>query len=248
MNKSKITCIWGSPSSGKTVCALSLAAVLAQEKKNVIVFSTDKLIPALKLYCPEEEIDSSRSIGSLLMSGRYDDAIFAQKLVPHPESEYIAFLGMAPTDTYITYSAFERSHIVSVINKAAQLADHVIIDGTSNPADDPLTLCAMELSDVVIRVITADIRGLLYLDSARAVYSESKYRFDSHISVLGNVHNVSPVSEVMSVSGKYDHVLPYSPEIENRYIAGELLCDMKRSAGRRFEKQIRDMAKGIEEA
>ena len=135
MNKSKITCIWGSPSSGKTVCALSLASVLAQEKKNVIVFSTDKLVPALKLYCPEEEIDSSRSIGSLLMSGRYDDAIFAQKLVPHPESEYIAFLGMAPTDTYITYSAFERSHIVSVINKAAQLADHVIIDGTANPAD-----------------------------------------------------------------------------------------------------------------
>ena len=132
MNKSKITCIWGSPSSGKTICALSLAAVLAQEKKNVIVFSTDKLVPALKLYCPEADIDSSRSIGSLLMSGRYDDAMFSQKLVTHPESEFIAFLGMAPSDTYITYANFERSNVVSVINKAAQLADHVIIeaDGT----------------------------------------------------------------------------------------------------------------------
>ena len=52
----------------------------------------------------------------------------------------------------------------------------------------------------------------------------------------------------MSVSGKYDYVLPYSSEIENRYIAGELLCDMKRSVSRRFERQIRAMAKGIEEA
>lgn len=248
MNKSKITCIWGSPSSGKTICALSLAAVLAQEKKNVIVFSTDKLVPALKLYCPEADIDSSRSIGSLLMSGRYDDAMFSQKLVTHPESEFIAFLGMAPSDTYITYANFERSNVVSVINKAAQLADHVIIDGSSNPVDDALTLCAMELSDIIVRVITADVRGLIYLDSARAIYSEAKYKFDSQITVLGNVHNVSPVSEVMSVSGKYDYVLPYSSEIENRYIAGELLCDMKRSVSMRFERQIRDMAKGIEEA
>ena len=241
----KIICIWGSPGSGKTVCALSLAAVLAEKKKNVIVFNGDKLTPALKLYCPSLEIDSKRSIGPLLMSGRYDDVLFAEKMLVHPECEYISFIGMAPSDTIITYNEFERSFVISMLNKMAQLADYVIIDGTVNPIDDAMTLASLELADHIIRIITADTRGLLYLDSARSIYSEPKYKFDRHITVLGNVHEVSPVSEIMSVSGKYDYVLPYSSEIENRYIGGELLRDMKRSVSRKFESKIRQMVKGL---
>ncbi len=239
----RIIIIWGSPGSGKSTTALALAAVLAEKKRNVAVFNGDKLAPALKVFCPSKEINSNSSIGPLLMAGRYNDAMFASRLVLHPKCEYISFLGMAPSDTYITYNEFERSNTVAMLNKIALLNDYVIIDGTSNPLDDMMTLVGLELADVIIRQITADNKGIVYQDSARMVYREEKYRFDSHITILGNVSEINPVSEVMSVSGKYDHVLYHADEVADRFISGELFRDMKSMAGRRFEKQIRALAK-----
>lgn len=241
----KIITIWGSSGSGKSVLAISLAAVIAEKQKNVIVFNDDKLVPALKMYCPNEVIDGRMSVGPLLLSGRYSDVDFAERLVNHPQSEYISFAGMAPTDTYISYSSFERANTIQMANKMAQLADYVIIDGASNPIEDMMTLIGLEISDMIIRCITADVKGVLYLDAARTIYRETKYRFDQHITVLGNVRAVSPVSEVISVSGQYDYTLGYAPEIENRFIAGELMRDFKTSRARAFEKQIRKMTGGI---
>lgn len=242
----KIICIWGSPGSGKSTTAVALAAVLAEKKRNVAVFNGDKLVPALKMFCPSIEIDSSSSIGPLLMSGRYDDAIFSGRIVIHPHSEYISFIGMAPSDTYISYNEFERSNTVAMLNKTAALNDYVIIDGTSNPLDDMMTLAALELGDVVIRQITADNKGILYQDCARSIYREEKYRFDKHITVLGNVTEVNPVSEVMSVSGRYDYVLNHASEAADKFISGELMTGMRSMAGRAFEKQIRALAKQAE--
>lgn len=241
----KIITVWGSASSGKTVTALALAAVLAEKRKNVIVFSSDKLVPALKIYCPNTDITGNHSVGPLLMSGRYDDTMLAERIISHPESEYISFAGMAPSDTYVTYNNFERPSVVQMLNKLVQISDYVIIDGTSNPIEDMMTLTGLELSDHVIRTITPDVKGLLYLGSARHIYQEERYRFDEHITVLGNIHDVSPVSEVISVSSKYDYTLYYSPEIENRFIAGELLSGFRTSAGRSFEKNIRRLAEEI---
>lgn len=242
----RIICVWGSPGSGKTTTALALAAVLAEGKRNVAVFSGDKLVPSLKLFCPTAEIDSSQSIGPLLMSGRFDDAMFAGRLVLHSKSEYISFLGMAPSDTFITYNEFERTNTVALLNKMAQLNDYVIIDGVSNPLDDTMTLAGLELADVVIRQITADNKGILYQDCARTIYREDKYRFASHITVLGNVSEISPVSEVMAVSGRYDYILRHTDEAADRFIAGELMSKMRTMSGRAFEKQIRALAKRAE--
>ena len=78
------------------------------------------------------------------------------------------------------------------------------------------------------------------------IYREDKFHFNSHISVLGNVSEINPVSEVMSVSGKYDYVLPHADETADKFIAGELSKVMRSMAGRAFEKQIRGLAKQVE--
>lgn len=242
----KIITIWGSPGSGKSVLSLAIAAIIAERSRNVIIYNGDKLVPALKMYCPNEVIDSKMSIGPLLMSGKFTDSDFAGRLVNHPHCEYIAFVGMAPTDTYITYDTFDQNFVIAMANKMAQLADYIIIDGTSNPIDDTMTRIGLEkISDYIIRCITADVKGVLYLDAARSIYREEKYRFENHIPVLGNVRSVSPVTEVISVSGQYEYILGYAPEIENKFIAGELLKDFKTSRGRAFEKQVRKLAGGL---
>ncbi len=244
MNTKLIT-IWGSPGSGKSILALSIAAVIAEQSKNVIIFNGDKLVPALKMYCPNKEIDSKMSVGPLLMSDQYTDKEFAARVITHQYSEYIAFVGMAPSDTYVTYKRFERPSVIHIANRMAQLADYVIIDGANNPVEDTMTHTALEISDFAVRCITADTRGILYLNAVRSIFREERYHFDQHITVLGNVHSVSPISEVMSVSGQYDYTLGYAPEIENKFIAGELLKDFKTSHARDYEKQVRKMTGGF---
>lgn len=242
----KIVCIWGSPGSGKTTTALAVAAALAKKKKNVVVFSGDKLTPMLKVYLPTGNITGKESIGPLLMSNRYEDIELAGRLLPHPNSDYLCFVGMSPGDNFITYQDFSRESVVRLANKLAALSDYVLIDGTSNPIDDTMTLAMLELADVVIRISTPDTRGIMYLDANKLVYHEQRFRYDDHIKVLGNVKEVSPYVETMAIVGQFDYVFEYSYEIEDKTIAGSLMCDFHRSKGVRFEKEIGKLVERIE--
>ncbi len=242
----KIVCIWGSPGSGKTVLSLAIAAKLVSQKKNVVIYSGDKLTPHLKVYLPETDISGKESIGSLLMSNRYEDAELAKRMLCHPNSEYLCFVGMAPGDNYITYQSFSRESTVHLANKLAALADYVIIDGTSNPIDDMMTLAMMELADIVIRTVTPDSKGVVFQEANKTIYRDAKFNYDKHITVMGNVKENSPYAETLAILGQFDYVLNYSYEVENKFIGGELMKGFNRSAGIKFEKSVTKLVERIE--
>lgn len=242
----KIICIWGSPSSGKTVLSLALAAKFAEKKKNVIVYNGDRLIPALKMYVPSKQITSKESVGPLLMSEKYDDDTFLSHMVFHPETEYIGFMGMAPDENYITYHNFSKESVIKLMNKMTVKADYVIIDGVSNPLDDTMTLTALELADIKIRMITADAKGMLYNKAIESMYRDERFGYDNHIKILGNIKKIAPVSEVTSLYGPFDYNLPYTYEVENRMNEGSLMGNFGRFKGMNFEKQVRKLAERIE--
>lgn len=242
----KIVCFWGSPGSGKTITALAVAAALAHKKKNVTVFSGDKLTPALKIYLPTVDINAQKSIGPLLMSNRYEDAELAARMIPHPYSEHICFSGMAPGDNYITYQAFSRESVVRLANKFAGFSDYVLIDGLTNPLEDTMTLAMLELADVVVRSMTPDGKGVMYAEANKVIYRDPKFRYDEHITVLGNVREVSPYAETIAIMGNFDFVLEYAYEAEDKMNAGELLMDFSRSKGVKFEKTIGKLTERIE--
>ncbi|MBP3856323.1 MAG: AAA family ATPase [Ruminiclostridium sp.] len=242
----KIVCFWGSPGSGKTIMALAVASALSKKKKNVIVFSGDKLTPSLKVYLPTVDITAQKSIGPLLMSNRYDDSDLATRMIVHPDTEYICFAGMAPSDNYITYQEFSRESVVRLANKFASYSDYVLIDGVSNPLEDTMTLAMLELSDVTVRSMTADGKGIMYSEANKTIYRDAKFRYDEQITVLGNVKEVSPYAEIIAIMGNFDYVLEYSYEAEDKMNAGKLLRDFNRSKGVKFEKTINKLTERIE--
>lgn len=242
----RIVCFWGSPGSGKTITALAVAAALAKKKKNVVVFSGDKLTPALKVYLPSVDVNGKNSVGPLLMSNRYEDGDLARCMICHPESEYICFCGMAPGDNYITYQTFSRESVVRMVNKFATLADYILIDGVTNPIDDTMTLAMLEMADVVVRCSTADPRGIIYSEANKQIYRDPKFRYDEHITILGNVRDISPYTETMAIMGQFDFILEYSYEAEDAMIGGRLIRGLKRSKGVRFERNIGKLVERIE--
>lgn len=239
----KIICIWGSPSSGKSVLSLAVAAKFASMKKNVIVYNGDKFIPSLKFYVPSKHITSKESIGPLLMAENYDNDAVMSHIVFHPQSEYIGFMGLSPDENYITYRNFSRESVIKLLNKMTVKADYVIIDSTSNPFDDTMTLTALELADIRIRIITPDNKGLIYARTSEAMYGDKKFYNDNTIKVLGNVKPVSPVN---SMEYDYDYILPYSDDVETKLIEGSLISNLSRFNGMKFEKEIRKIIERIE--
>ncbi len=243
----KIITVWGSPGSGKTVLSLALAAHVANEKKNVIVFNGDKLIPGLSVYMPMDTFTSKDSVGPLLMSNRYTDIELAQRIKPHSKSEYLAFMGITSAENYITYHEFSKESVIRMINKLSSLTDYLIIDGTSNPLENMVTLTGLEVSDYSIRLMTPDVKGIAYTKAAKNIYRDERFKYDSHITVLGNVKDISPETEIMSVMGNFDFILNYSHEIENKFISGELLSGCGRSTGLKFEKQVEAIYNRLEQ-
>lgn len=237
----KIITVWGSPASGKTILSLALGTHIADKKKNAIIINGDKLIPGLPVYIPNGKFTSADSIGPLLMSNRYNDVDLAQRIKPHEKSDYLAFMGLSPAENYITYHEFTKESVIRMINKLSTQADYLIIDGTSNPLENMITLTGLEISDIIIRVMTADVKGMTYIKAAQSIYRDERFKFDEHIKILGNVKNISPETEVMSIMGNFDFVLNYSYEAENKMMSGELMNSFGRSEGIKFEKKISEI-------
>lgn len=239
----KIICIWGSPASGKSVLSLAIAAKFASMKKNVIVYNGDRLIPSLKFYVPSKNITSKESIAPLLITEDYDNDAVMSHIVFHPQSEYIGFIGLSPDENYITYKNFSRESVIKLLNKMTIKADYVIIDSTSNPFDDTMTLTALELADIRIRIITPDNKGLIYAKTSEAMYGNKKFYNDNTLKVIGNAKSVSPVN---SMEYDYDYILPYSSDVETKLIEGSMISNLSRFSGIKFEKEIKKIIERIE--
>lgn len=242
---SKLICFWGSPGSGKTICSLAVAAKLAAMKKNVYIVNCDKVVPMLKVYVPSAELNAKHSIGSVLLSNNYNDEVLSSKMINHPDSEYLFFLGLAPCDTYITYPDFERSSILKLINKLLSNSDYVIVDGVSNPLNDIMTMTCLEIADNTVQTMTPDPKGLVFTNSYKKLFQEDKFKFDTHIKVLNNIKEISPMTEIIQVSGNYDFYIPYSYEAESKYIGGELIQKLNRTSGLDFEMEIKELTERL---
>lgn len=167
---SRLITVFGSPGSGKTTLALAMAGRLACAKNNVVLISSDKVVPNMRVLLPTVDTDKTRSMGALLMQSDLTQKIIAPKLVFHPESDFLACMALCSGDNPISYPPlFDPGKIMAFLNILSGLADYIIVDGTSNPATDSVTLTALEACEDVICTLTPDRKGIEYLSAILAV-------------------------------------------------------------------------------
>lgn len=243
---SKLITVFGSPGSGKTVTAFAIASRLAMKKKNVILLSSDKVIPQLPVLLPGVETNKSHSMGSLLLQSELTQALVTPKLVFHPDSNYFACMGLALGDTPISYPPlFDPEKVRALFRILLGLADYVIIDGMSNPVTDSITLTALEVSEHVICTITPDRKGEEFIRSVLAMLRDEKYKVNEHIRVLSPARDIQPVKQMKSKIEDIRWVLPYAVEVEERFLSGKLMCDFNRRYGLMFEHRVDKILEGI---
>lgn len=215
MEQEKMLAVMGSPGSGKTTTAVKLALPLAARKKNVIIVFCDPFVPVIPAILPSTAIHDT-SLGKLLTAPSLSQTDILNACIPVEESEYISLLGYRAGESLMNYPKITRDKVVEFFVLLRYLADYIIIDCSAVFEADPASIIAIELADKVLKLGTANLKGLSYYQTHNIMLADSRFRKDTHQIAIGN-QKVGQDWE--AVSGQYmgvSYVLPYTVELERQ--------------------------------
>ena len=115
---------------------------------------------------------------------------------------------------------------------------YVVIDCSSYIANDILSAVALMEADSVLQLASCDLKSVGYLSSQLPLLGELKWDKDKQYRVASNIKPFQAADRIGQVLGSVVFRLPYSQELEEQYLAGELLADLSMKDSRAFRKEI----------
>lgn len=215
MGQEKMLAIIGNSGSGKTIVSIKLACALATKKKNVIVVFCDPFIPVIPALLPPSVIHDI-SLGALLTEPGLTQTNILNACVPSPSNEYISLLGYRMGENLLNYPKITRDKAVELFVSLRYLADYVIFDCSTIFEADLASLVAVETADKVLKIWTANLKGMSYYQSHIPMLEDSRYRKDSHLTAIGNLKVGQDWEAVSGQYGGVNYVLPYTAELEQQ--------------------------------
>ena len=218
---SKIITVWGNPGCGKSMFCCCLAKVLTANKDKAIIINADSSTPMLPVWMPERILETGASIGNVLTGLEINTALVAERVTILKEYPFIGVMGYAAGENPFSYPELKYEKIKLFIAEASKLVDYIILDCSSNMLNF-FTPTAIEAADLVVRIITPDLRGLNYLRAHRPLLTDDKFHYDSHLTFAGLARPFHAIDEMDHLIGGFDGLLPYAKEIERCGTGGQM--------------------------
>ena len=166
----KVITVWGSPGSGKSMFSCILAKALTRAKRKAIIINAEISVPMLPVWLPEQIIQTNASVGQVLSSVEIDTTLVASHVTVLKSYPFIGLMGYSAGENPLSYPEVKYAMVLQLVNAAAKLVDFVILDCSSNMTN-VFTPAAIESGDLVIRLLTPDLKGVRY-PSPRGVKTE----------------------------------------------------------------------------
>lgn len=237
--------VWGSPGSGKTVTAVKIAKMLSARKKNVILLLCDMAAPMLPCICPADALESNGSLAGVLAAARISENLIKHNLVTFKRNSCLAVLGLLERQNEYSTPPFTQKQVVELLDGLRQIAPYVIVDCGSYIANDILSAVALMEADSVLQLASCDLKSVGYLSSQLPLLGELKWDKDKQYRVASNIKPFQAADRIGQVLGSVVFRLPYSQELEEQYLAGELLADLSMKDSRAFRKEINRICKEV---
>lgn len=210
---SKTIAVWGSPGSGKSMYCCILAKALTRNKQKAIIINADPSAPMLPIWLPEQVIQTSASIGQVLSSVEIDTTLIASHVTILKSYPFIGLMGYSAGENPLSYPEVQYGMVLQLINAAAKLVDYVILDCSSHMTN-VFTPAAIESGDIIIRILTPDLKGANYLKAHQPLLIDSRFRYGEHMTFAGMARPFHALEEMGHLIGGFDGLLPYGKEID----------------------------------
>ena len=217
----KIITVWGNPGCGKSMFCCNLAKVLTAGKEKALIINADASTPMLPVWMPERILETSFSIGNVLTGLEINTALVAERVVILKEYPFIGVMGYAAGENPFSYPELKYEMIKLFISEASKLVDYISSDCCSMLINF-FTPTAIESADLVIRIVTPDLRGLNYLRAHKPLLTDVKFHYDSHLTFAGLARPFHAIDEMEHLIGGFDGLLPYAKEIERCGTSGQM--------------------------
>ena len=218
---SKIITVWGNPGCGKSMFCCCLAKTLTANKDKALIINADSSTPMLPVWMPERILETDASIGNVLTGLEINTALVAERVTILKEYPFIGVMGYAAGENPFSYPELKYEKIKLFISEAAKLVDYIILDCSSNMLNF-FTPTAIEAANLIVRIITPDLRGLNYLRAHRPLLTDDKFHYDSHLTFAGLARPFHAIDEMDHLIGGFDGLLPYAKEIERCGTGGQM--------------------------
>lgn len=240
-----VLAVWGSPGSGKSTVAAKLAKYLADKKKNVVLVLCDMTAPMIPCICPPSDLECERSLGSILSAAHVTEPLVKYNMITHKKMSYLTLIGMLKGENEYTYASYSKVQAQELIDSLRKIAPFVIIDCGSYIANDILSAVSLLESDSVLRLANCDLKSISYLSSQLQLLQNSNWDTDKQYKVASNIKSNHGIDHMAGALGSVSFILPYSEELEEQYLAGNLFADMSLKNSRAFRKEIEKIAKEV---
>lgn len=210
---SKVITVWGSPGSGKSMFCCILAKALTRDKRKAIIINAETGLPMLPVWLPEQVIQTSASIGQVLSSVEIDTTLVAGHVTVLKNYPFIGLMGYCAGENPLSYPEVKYNMVLELVAAASRLVDYVILDCGSNMTN-VFTPAAIESGDIIIRILTADLKGVNYLKAHQPLLVDSRFRYSQHMTLAGMARPFHALDEMGYIIGGFDGLLPYGKEID----------------------------------
>lgn len=210
---SKVITVWGSPGSGKSMFCCILAKALTRDKRKAIIINAETGLPMLPVWLPEQLTQTSVSIGQVLSSVEIDTTLVASHVTVLKSYPFIGLMGYCAGENPLSYPDIKYNMVLELVAAASRLVDYVILDCSSNMMN-VFTPAAIESGDIVIRILTPDLKGVNYLKAHQPLLVDSRFRYSEHLTFAGMARPFHALDEMGYIIGGFDGLLPYGKEID----------------------------------
>ena len=223
---SKTITVWGSPGSGKSMFCCILAKALTRDKRKAIIISGEPGIPMLPVWLPEQITTTAVSIGQVLTSVEIDTSQVASHVTVLKNYPYIGLMGYCAGENPLSYPETDYQMVLQLISSAKKLVDYVILD-CGSAMTNVFTPAAIESGDLVLRIVTPDLKGINYLKAHQPLLVDGRFHYHEHMTLAGMARPFHAFDEMGYIIGGFDGLLPYGKEIDRCATEGGMFQAIK---------------------
>jgi len=180
----------------------------------------------LPVWLPEQSTGAESSIGQVLSSVEIDTSLIASHVTVLKNYPFIGLMGYSAGENPLSYPDTDYRMALQLISAAGSLVDYLILD-CSPAMTNVFTPAAIESGDLVIRILTPDLKGINYLKAHQPLLADGRFHYDRHMTFAGMARPFHAFDEMGYIIGGFDGLLPYGKEIDRCATEGGMFQAVK---------------------